>query len=233
VHIQGAPLDGSNTDILYRAGLSIGYVPNDNSVLTGQIVFEREDGEWFSSVYNQDNTNKLVILNASVAGGGGIGLHTASSTPISFASVSSANDTLATPFCTFTRSQSNIMSTVNSSNKTSGALVITGGLAVGMNLHSETDSRRYDLITVSDDQVISMSETSGIVILTAPGTVSNLIVNLPDSNIAFDGQMSRLSSMVFIENMTLGNTSTTINNMVPGTSLHSINVKSLSDWVRV
>lgn len=137
LYIQSSPVSGANQTILYKSALALGYVSNQTGgYLSGQIMFERQDGNWFGSIYTEETTNKIILANASVAGGGGIGIYTYTNTPITFSHVSNSASMDPKAFASFTYSTSNLFSTVNSTSLTTGSLILKGGMAVAKDFYS-------------------------------------------------------------------------------------------------
>jgi hypothetical protein len=128
---------GSQT-VNYNSGLILGYVSNVTSGnLNTQIGFERSDGLPISGIYTENFTNKLIIMNGSLAGGSGIGIHTVNNTPILFSNIQSSTNRDATHFIRFLRDTTTFYSTEESESITSGALVVNGGLGVAKTITSE------------------------------------------------------------------------------------------------
>ena len=130
LYIQGSPIQGINQTLINKSGITIGYVQNNPGTnLNGQIILEREDGNWFGSIFTEYSTNRVVLANASLSGGAGIGLYSHDTTPIVLAHFPSKNDISPTDFVSFNDTTS-FFSTQESFNATSGSIVVYGGLGV-------------------------------------------------------------------------------------------------------
>lgn len=135
IYVQSNPIAGANQTITNSAALSIGYVGNSTGGnLNGQILLERSDGSWFGSIYTEQSSNRIVIANGSLAGGGGIGLYSGVGTPIVFSNIPSANNVTPVQFAKFTNITSTFYSTQDSNSLTTGSVVISGGLGVSKNI---------------------------------------------------------------------------------------------------
>jgi len=139
MYLQGDPILGINQTIQNSAALAIGYVNNQTGGnLNGQIILERNDGNWYGSIFTESSTNRIVIANASLSGGGGIGLYTYTGTKITFADIPSATNVVPTTFLEFSNNTSSFYSTTESIGKTSGSVVLQGGLGVSKNITCES-----------------------------------------------------------------------------------------------
>lgn len=135
VYIQGSPDIGTNQTIENKSALAIGYVTNETGgSMSGQIMFERNDGKWYGSIFTESATNKFVVANASLAGGGGIGLYTYKGTKITFSDIQSADIFTPSDFIEFSNDISTFYSSSDSISNTSGSLVLKGGLGVAKNI---------------------------------------------------------------------------------------------------
>ena len=145
VYIQGKPLAGPNQTINNSANLALGYVSNTiGSTLTGQIMFERYDGNWFTSMY-VDNFNQLVINNASAdsgstSGTAGIGMYVYQNNPITFASIPNVSNITPTPFIQLSANTSTFYSTTDSTSLTSASVVFNGGISVAKRISASSGS---------------------------------------------------------------------------------------------
>lgn len=136
LYVETKPIEGANHTVNYGSAITVGYVPNNTGgYLSGQVMLERNDGNWFGSIYTESATNRIVIANTSLTGGGGVGVYTYVDTPIVFSHVPSATNITPTQFVSFSRTTSNFTSTVNSTNTSSGALVISGGVGISRTLN--------------------------------------------------------------------------------------------------
>ena len=134
VYIQGKPVEGINQTIDYATSLAIGYVTNTTGTnLTGQIMFERNDGNWFSSIYiNPDD--KFVINNASANINSGIGLYVYNNNPITFASIPSVSNITPVDFIHFSSNTSTFYSTSESYNLSTASVIFNGGVSIAKTL---------------------------------------------------------------------------------------------------
>lgn len=136
IYIDSKPAEGINQTIKYGAAVAVGYVANNTGgYMSGQIMLERSDSNWYGSIYTENATNRVVIANASLTGGGGIGVYTYTDTPIVFSHIPSSTNVTPVQYANFSRSTSSLSSTVNSANTSTGALVISGGVAIGKTLY--------------------------------------------------------------------------------------------------
>jgi hypothetical protein len=136
LYVESKPVEGVNHTINYGSAVTIGYVANNTGgYLSGQIMLERNDGNWFGSIYTESATNRIVIANGSLTGGGGVGVYTYTDTPIVFSHFPAATNVSPTPFASFTRATSTLTSTVNSTNTSTGSLVISGGVGISQTLN--------------------------------------------------------------------------------------------------
>ena len=139
VYIQGKPLVGANQTITYSGNLALGYNPVvTGGNLSGQIMFERFDGNWFTSMY-VDNSNQFVINNASVdsgvtSGTAGIGLYVYQNNPITFSSIPNVSNITPTSFIKFSNTISTFYSTTESINLSTASLVLNGGISINKSL---------------------------------------------------------------------------------------------------
>jgi len=139
MYLQGDPILGINQTIQNSTALAIGYVNNQTGGnLNGQIILERNDGNWYGSIFTESSTNRIVIANASLSGGGGIGLYTYTGTKITFADIPSATNVVPTTFLEFSNNTSSFYSTTESIGKTSGSVILQGGLGVSKNITCES-----------------------------------------------------------------------------------------------
>ena len=230
IHITTGPVEGVNNSIVQAGGLSIGYVANSTgSALNGQILFGREDGEWYSGIYTEDNTNKTVLANASVSGGGGLGLYSANG-PVTLSSFPNANDVTPTTFIEFSKNSSSYYSTVDASNGSTGSLVTNGGIYVNKTLRSEKQAIGYTLLPVTEGQSIVMSSTSGNIALSSATTITNLNITLPASGTMMDGMTLIFFTNTLISNITFGNAFVTMGTLDATTSKKFVNVSSNTLW---
>lgn len=205
IYIQGNPITGINQTITHSSALSIGYVGNETSGnLKGQIMLERQDGNWYGSIYTESGTNRIVMCNASLAGGSGLGLYTYTNTPIIFAHIPSATSVTPSNFAQFTRTTSNFYSTENSTNTSSGAVVISGGLGVNKNI--TCNSLALPNIFTSEPQendTVIIPETTSVVILKPTNNLNTINLTLPDNPI--NGQILHITSLYNITTINLSN----------------------------
>jgi uncharacterized protein YjbI with pentapeptide repeats len=139
MYLQGDPIVGINQTIQNSTALAIGHVNNQlGGNLNGQIILERNDGNWYGSIFTESSTNRIVIANASLSGGGGIGLYTYTGTKITFADIPSATNVTPTAFIQFSNNTSTFYSQTESISKTSGSVILQGGLGVSKNITCES-----------------------------------------------------------------------------------------------
>lgn len=164
IYLQGDPILGINQSIQNSAALAIGYVNNQTGGnMNGQIILERNDGNWYGSIFTESSTNRIVIANASLSGGGGIGLYTYTGTKITFADIPSATNLVPTTFLEFSNSTSKFYSTTESIGKTSGSIVLQGGLGVSKNITCESITPTSIIASIKSLQDIdsTMTPSSG------------------------------------------------------------------------
>lgn len=139
IYLQGDPVLGVNQSRTNSAALTIGYVNNQTGGnMTGQIMLERNDGNWYGSIFTEQSSNRIVIANASLSGGGGIGLYTYTGTKISFADITGPSNFTPTTFLDFSNTTSQFYSTLDSTSKSTGSVVIDGGLGVVKTITCDT-----------------------------------------------------------------------------------------------
>jgi uncharacterized protein YjbI with pentapeptide repeats len=164
LYIEGAPQQGVNQTFFNSGAIVIGYVNNQTGGnLSGQIILERNDGNWYGSIYTEATTNKIVIANTSLAGGGGIGLYTYTGTKITFSDIPNPNDITPTTFVDFSNNTSTFYSTTDSNDISSGSLILQGGLAVSKNItcNSITPTQIYANIQTLQDVDTNMIPNNG------------------------------------------------------------------------
>lgn len=164
IYLEGAPEQGINQTLEKTAALAIGYVNNETGGnLSGQIILERNDGNWYGSIYTESTTNKIVIANTSLAGGGGIGLYTYKGTKITFSDIPNTDNITPTNFIEFSNNITTFYSTTDSIDISSGSLVLQGGLAVSKNItcDSITPSQINSSITTLQDVDTNMIPNNG------------------------------------------------------------------------
>jgi hypothetical protein len=222
LHISGAPLEGVNNTISFPSALSIGYVPNQiGSKLSSQITFERSDNEVYAGVYTEDSTNRLTIVNASISGGGGLGLYVSENSGINMSTIPSRNDITQTPFAQFKRDSCTFYSTqANTINVTSGG-IYTQTLSVRPQTFDVTEGSS---LVLGDSACISILKTGGV-------TLSNLIVTMPVSSI--NGKMLYLSTTNDITNITISNLATNVNTLTQSNPKTFVYVATDSLWYSI
>lgn len=164
LYIQGSPQPGTNQTIENSSAIAIGYVDNQTGGnISGQIILERGDGNWYGSIFTESATNKIVIANASLAGGGGIGLYTYTGTKITFSDITSPTNFTPKTFLEFSNDTSTFYSTTDSSDISSGSLILSGGLAVMKNItcNSITPNEINSSIKILQDVNTNMTPLSG------------------------------------------------------------------------
>ena len=164
LYIQGKPEPGTNQTIENSAAIAIGYVDNQTGGnISGQIILERDDGNWYGSIFTESTTNKIVIANASLAGGGGIGLYTYTGTKITLSDITSPTNFTPKTFLEFSNDTSTFYSTTDSYDTSSGSLILSGGLAVMKNItcNSITSNEINSSIKILQDVNTNMTPLSG------------------------------------------------------------------------
>lgn len=164
LYIQGNPDPGTNQTIENSAAIAIGYVDNQTGGnISGQIILERNDGNWYGSIFTESATNKIVIANASLAGGGGIGLYTYTGTKITFSDITGPTNFTPKTFLEFSNDTSSFYSTTDSTDISSGSLILSGGLSVMKNItcNSITPNEINSSITTLQDVNTNMTPSSG------------------------------------------------------------------------
>ena len=196
LHISGPPLEGVNNTFTHQSTMTLGYTPNQiGGNLSGQVMFEKSNGDAKCSIFVQDTTNKLVIANADVANSGGIGAYVAEGSTIQLCTVPNETDITPSTFVEF-----GVDTTTFHSTKGNAISIDNGGL------FTRQLSRGVEAIPVVEGGTITMSHTSPSVIILKPGAaLTNLTVNLPNSATTIDGMMISLSSLYGITNITIGN----------------------------
>jgi hypothetical protein len=206
MYIQGKPLAGPNQTITNSTNLALGYISNTSGTnLTGQIMFERYDGNWFTSMY-VDNTNQFIINNASAnsgvsSGSAGVGVYIYNNNPITFASIPNVSNITPTTFIQFTQNVSTFYSTTDSVNLTTASLVFNGGISINKTL-SASQASIGNLITtnitcgtVNATNINTSGITSNNIVFTnASGThlssgTLNVSIGITTSNINFTGSL--------------------------------------------
>ena len=230
MYIQSNIIRGANQSLIYNSALTLGYVQNNTgSNLTGQIMFERNDGNWYSSIYTENISNRLNIVNSSFSGGGGVGI--ISINPITFDSVNSSTNIIPITFASFSKESSIFYSTKNAINSSTGALVINGGLGI-KNIYTSSletslfSTPNYNLITPIEG---GYSEISNI------GIVLNGIDNLVNYNLNFptdllDGQHIFITSNINITNVSFSNSNIPVSNIIAYVAKKYIYISNISNW---
>jgi hypothetical protein len=215
---------GANQTVQYNSNLSLGYNTNSTGGSPNfQIAFERSDSNNYAGFYVENTTNRLNILNASLSGGGGIGL--VSVNPLTFASITSSTNITPITFASFSKTTSIFLSTVNSTSPTTGALVINGGLGVA-NISTNYVSSTYQLVSVTEGSSNTISSINSGLILNNSSTMSNYALTLPSG---VDGQIIFISAVKPITNITIGNTN--ITSMSLFQNARFVYIQSLSKWI--
>jgi hypothetical protein len=231
VYIQSNVNNGANQTLRYNAGLALGYVNNSSGYLTGQLMFERSDGSWFSSMYVENSTNKLVIANANLSGGGGIGIYTVQNTPIIFSNILSSTNTSNTPFIQFKQDTTNYYSTVDSSSLTSGSIILNGGMAIQKNLSISSLSYSFITISCTEGNTITMGSLGSNLVLKPNIPLTNLIITLPISSI--NGSTVFVTTNKTITNCSFGNSVIQTSTLTSSIPLRFMYVTSDSLWYSI
>jgi hypothetical protein len=230
IHVSGGPVEGVNNSLKQSGALSLGYVPNTpGTPLSAQILLGREDTDWASGIYIEDTTNKTVIANASIPGGGGIGLYSANG-PVTFSSFPSINDVTPVTFMEFSKNTSTIYSTADTISSTTGSLITNGGVYISKTLRSQRQAVGYDYMVITDNQSIVMSSTSGNLALSAVGTITNLNITLPGSASVLDGMTITFLTDTLISNITFGNALVTFGTLNVTNPKTFINISGNTTW---
>ena len=216
VYVQGKPLAGPNQTITNSTNLALGYVSNTYGTnLTGQIMFERYDGNWFTSMY-VDNTNQFIINNASAdsgvsSGSAGMGLYIQQNNPITFASIPNASNVTPTSFIQFTENVSTFYSSTESSNLTTASVVFSGGVSINKTMTALQASIGNLITTNITCNSFNLSNLSSSIINGTNISSTNLIsTNVSSTNLLFNNASgSSLSSGTL--NVLLGITTSNIN----------------------
>jgi hypothetical protein len=158
-YVKSNVVVGGNQTIIYNSAMTIGYVSNAiGGGMNTQLNFERSDGNPLGGIYTESATNKLVFMNGSLSGGGGIGIYTIKDTPVVYSSIPSSTNITPTSYIQLLNTTSTFYSTVDSDSVTSGSLVLQGGLAVAKNITA--NSIKTPLL-MADGVVLSGNSTSG------------------------------------------------------------------------
>ena len=177
VYIQGKPIAGTNQTIEYSTNLALGYVTNTTGGnLTGQIMFERNDGSWFSSIY-VDSSNKFILNNASSDINSGIGLYVYNNVPITFATIPNVSNITPTDFIRFTSVTSTFYSTVDSTNLSSASVVFNGGISIQKTLN------------VQNNAIIPNITNNNLSSTNISASSLNLSLGITTANINFTGNL--------------------------------------------
>ncbi|NBP00072.1 MAG: hypothetical protein EBU90_08060 [Proteobacteria bacterium] len=230
LHVGNKPSPGANQTINYSGALSIGYVANQSgNYLTGQIMFERNDGNWYNSIYTEDATNRFVLANGSLAGGAGIGLYTYTDTPIVFSHIPSSTNVTPTQFARFTRTTSTFASTQESINGSSGSVVVSGGLGVSKTLCCNCLALSNVFLTVpTNNSNVTIPESCSVAILKPSTSLANLTINFPTS--PANGQILCITTIQNITNTSFGNTNLSPANLTSNSPLRFVYSLSDSTW---
>lgn len=130
---------GGNQSTNFNSALLLGYATNaTGGKLNTQLAFERADGNPYAGFYTESSTNRLVMINSSLAGGSGIGIYTIVDTPVVYSNIPSSTNITPTPYIQLLNSTSTFYSTKESTGLTTGALVVGGGLGVGKTINSSS-----------------------------------------------------------------------------------------------
>lgn len=232
LYIQSNVNNGANQTLQYNAGLALGYVNNSTGYLSGQLMFERNDGSWYSSMYVENASNKLVIANASVSGGGGIGLYTVQNTPIIFSNIQSSTNTSNIPFIQFKQDTTNYYSTIDSLSLTSGSIILNGGMSIQKNL--SISSLIYSFLNISnitEGNTITMGSYINGIVLKPNVPLNNLIITLPINSI--NGLTLFVTTNKTITTCSFGNSLIGTSTLTSSTPLRFLYVASDNLWYSI
>lgn len=135
IYVEGAPIDGPMNNFKYKSGMALGYVPMGSSgILNASLLFEREDGEWFSGFYIEKTSNKFMMANASVIGGGGIGINVAKTSEINIGFLENSEDVTYTNTVKAMRDKFVILDTRSATSLDEAPIIVDGGMSIKKNL---------------------------------------------------------------------------------------------------
>lgn len=233
IYIESNVILGANQNITSNAALALGYISNSSgSNINGQIMFERSDGNWYTSMYVQNSTNRLIIANGNFSGGAGVGVNTVTNTPFILNNIISSNDTTETPYIQLLNTTSNFYSTVDSTYTSTGSLVLAGGLGVSKTIVTNSFALGYQLVTPSEAGTVIISANYTGVVIKLSASLSALTLTLPVVNVP-DGKIIFITTNQNITTVTLTNTiltSSTMSNSIP---LRFLYVKSDNIWYSI
>ena len=184
MYIKGKPIPGPNQQITYSTNLALGFVNNSTGGnLSGQIMFERYDGNWFSSIY-VDSNDQFVFTNASIDSG--INLNVYQGNSIVFSNIPNSSNITPTPFMSFSSNISQISSTMNSTCFSSASLILNGGISVKQNLLANLISTSTLLTTnISTSNIISNNFTAANICISSTLSSTNIsTTNFSSTNIS-------------------------------------------------
>ena len=212
VYIQSNVNPGINQVINYNSALSLGYVSNTiGGSLNTQLTFERSDGNPYSGIYTENTSNRLVIINSSLSGGGGLGMYTINNTPITFSNIPNSTNITPIPYIQFLSTTTQFLSSVESNSMTSGSIVLIGGLGVSKTINCNNltvtgsiNSSNYGLFSLSTSNTFYTGINNIIF-----DTNFNSRITIINEIITF------IDSGVYSLNLTLnGNTTTNTNTLI-------------------
>jgi uncharacterized protein YjbI with pentapeptide repeats len=230
MYIQNKLVEGANQVFRYNAGLAIGSIPvSSQGSLNGAILLERQDGNWYSGMYIEENTNKFVLANGSFDGGAGISLHANTGTSIKFAHLTSSTDISYNDFAIFNNISSSFLSTNDSVTPVSGAVVFNGGIGISKSLSvNSINNPGYNILSPIENETVTIGNLISSIILKPTSTLANLTFTLPPTTA--NGRLVSISSTRQIDNITFNNSSLVSSNLPPHSSKHFIYVSSENLW---
>ena len=168
-YVKSNVVVGGNQTITYNSAMTIGYVTNTTGGnMNNQLSFERSDGNPLGAIYTESATNRLVFMNGSLSGGGGIGIYTIKDTPVIYSNIPSSTNITPTSYIQLLNTTSTFYSTIDSDSITTGSLVLQGGLAVAKNITANT---------IKTSLLIADNISSDGIILSGNSTIGNLHID--------------------------------------------------------
>jgi hypothetical protein len=232
LYIQSNVILGANQNIPYNSSLALGYVNNTTGGnLNYQIAFERSDNNAYAGVYIENTTNKLTFVNASI--NSGINMFTTVNSPLTLSNIPSSTNITPTAYAQFNSSTSNFYSTTESTNLSSGSVVLSGGLSVNKTILTTGLAVNYQSLTPVENSTVNVSSNISGVVLTLSSGLTNLTIILPITNVV-DGKILFITTNKNITNVTLNNAVLQSTSMSGSTtSLRFLFVNSQSLWYSI